>query len=334
MTARPKLLATHPLFEAPRRLLNEHFDAEFWPEPFAPARDELLRRVADKEALVSLLTNKVDAELLAAAPKLRMVANVAVGFDNVDLGACTQRCVAVSNTPGVLDETVADFTWTLVLAVARRLIEGDEMARSGRWTGWDFSQFCGSDVWGKTLGIVGFGRIGRAVARRGSGFSMRIVYTGRTRAPLEVERELRAEFLPMERVLAESDFVSLHVPLGPETRQLIGSRELALMKPSAFLVNTARGPIVEEAALIAALQSRTIAGAALDVYDREPEIPDGLRRSNVVLAPHLGSASVETRTAMAMLAAQNAVAFFARQRPPNILNPEVLDPKIVQSKSL
>jgi len=309
-------------------LLAERFEAEFWDQPDRPPRGELLRRVAGKDALVCLLTEKIDDELLAAAPRLRMVANVAVGYDNIDLNACTRRKVAVSNTPGVLDETTADFAWTLLMAVARRLIEGDTLARSGQWTRWNLDQLCGTDVWGKTLGVVGFGRIGRAVARRARGFGMRVIYSNRSRAPLEVEKELNAEFLESAEVLAQADFLTLHVPLTTETRGMIGAREFAQMKPTAFLINTARGPVVEEAALIAALESGKVAGAALDVYEHEPLIPDGLRRPNVVLAPHMGSASLETRTRMAAMAAENAIALFDGRRPPNILNPAVLEAKV------
>jgi glyoxylate reductase len=323
--ARPKLYVTHPLFEAPRRLLAERFEAEFWDQPDRPPRAELLRRVADKDALICLLTEKIDDELLGAAPRLRMVANVAVGYDNIDLDACTRRKVAVSNTPGVLDETTADFAWTLLMAAARRLIEGDTLARSGQWTRWNLDQLCGTDVWGKTLGIVGFGRIGRAMARRARGFGMRVIYSNRSRAPLEVEKQLNAEFLESAQVLAQADFLTLHVPLTAETRGMIGARELARMKPTAFLINTARGSVVDEAALIAALETGKIAGAALDVYEHEPLIPDGLRRPNVVLAPHMGSASVETRTKMAAMAAENAITLFDGRRPPNILNPAVLE---------
>ena len=322
---KPTLFSTHPLFEEPRRKIAERFDVEYWAAPGRPPRDELLRRVAGKDALICLLTETIDAELLAAAPGLRMVANVAVGFDNIDLQACTRRKVAVSNTPGVLDETTADFAWTLLLAVARRLLEGDALARSGQWQGWNLDQICGADVWGKTLGILGFGRIGRAVARRARGFGMRIVYNDAARATAEIENELRAEFLERDQVLAESDFVSLHVPLLPETRGLIGAAELLRMKPSAFLINTSRGPVVQESALVAALERGTIAGAALDVYENEPRIADGLRRPNVVLAPHLASASTETRTKMALMAVENTIALFDGRRPPNILNPEVLN---------
>jgi glyoxylate reductase len=323
--SRPTLLSTHALFDAPRARLAEHFDVDYWTGAERPPRAEVLRRIAGKDALISLLTETIDDELLAAAPTLRIVANVAVGYDNIDLAACTRRKVAVTNTPGVLDETTADLAWTLILAVARRLIEGDALARSGQWRGWNLDQLCGSDVWGKTLGILGFGRIGRAVARRARGFNMRVIYYSRHRAPADVEMGLNAELLPLDELLAQADFLSLHVPLTPETRGLIGPRELAKMKRSAFLINTSRGPVVQEAALAQALAAGTIAGAALDVYEREPQIHEGLRRPNVVLAPHLGSGTVETRTKMAMMAADNVIAFFAGRRPPNILNPEVLD---------
>src|ERR1700730_7493293 len=322
---RPKILATHRLFEEPRAKLAEHFDVEYWSDSDRPTRAEVLRRVADKQGLICHLTEKIDDELLAAAPHLRSVANVAVGFDNVDVDACTRRNVAASTAPGVLDETTADFAWTLLMAVARRLIEGDALVRSGGWKGWNLDQLCGADVWGKTLGILGFGRIGRAVARRASGFGMRVIYSDAVRAPSEIERELRAEYMERDAVLAQADFISLHVPLLPAARGLIGPRELALMKPTAFLINTSRGPVVQEAALITALEQRQIAGAALDVYEREPQIGHGLLRPNVVLAPHLASGSLETRTRMAMMAVENTIALFEGRRPPNILNPGVME---------
>jgi glyoxylate reductase len=313
------------LFEEPHRKLEEHFDTDFWTGEERPPRAEVLRRVSGKDALVCLLTEKIDGELLdAAGPSLRIVANVAVGFDNVDVPACTARKVAVTNTPGVLDETTADFAWALLMAVARRLVEGDRLARSGAWTKWNLDQLCGTDVWGKTLGIIGLGRIGRAMARRAAGFRMRVLYNSTTRAPAEIEKELNAEYATRDAVLAQADFVSLHVPLNAATRGLVGPAELAKMKRTAFLINTTRGPVVQEAALIDALERGLIAGAALDVFEREPLIPDGLRRDNVVLAPHLGSASVETRTRMAMIAVENAIAYFSGRRPPTILNPEAL----------
>ena len=317
---RPKILVTHRLFEGPRAKLEELCEAEYWSDSERPPRAEVLRRVADKDGLICLLTEKIDDELLSAAPQLRTVANIAVGFDNIDVDACTRRGVAVSNTPGVLDETTADFAWTLLMAVARRLIEGDALCRSGQWKGWNLDQLVGGDIWGKTLGILGFGRIGRAVARRASGFGMRVIYNDAVRAPSEIESELRAEYMERDAVLRDADFLSLHVPLLPETRGLIGPRELALMKPTAFLINTSRGPVVQEAALITALERRQIAGAALDVFEREPQIGHGLLRPNVVLAPHLASASLETRTRMAMMAVENTIAFFEGRRPPNIVN--------------
>jgi glyoxylate reductase len=322
---KPKLFSTHVLFEEPRKKLAERFNVEYWTGEERPPRAEVLQRVSGKDALICLLTEKVDRELLdTAGPNLRIVANVAVGFDNIDVPACTERNVAVTNTPGVLDETTADFAWTLLMAVARRLVEGDRMARSGAWTKWNLDQLCGTDIWGKTLGIIGLGRIGRAVARRASGFRMRILYNSTSRAALEIEKELNAEYVSRDAVFQQADFVSLHVPLNADTRGLVGPAELAEMKRTAFLINTTRGPVVQEAALVEALERGIIAGAALDVFEREPVIPDGLRRDNVVLAPHLGSASVETRTRMALIAVENAIAFFDGKRPPTILNPEAL----------
>ena len=322
--AKPKVFATHSLFDAARQILQESCEVEYWAEPERPPREEVLPRVKDKEGLVCLLTEKVNDELLNAAPKLRIAANVAVGFDNIDVAACTKRGVAATNTPGVLDETTADFAWTLLMAVARRLGEGEALARSGKWKNWNLDQLVGTDVWGKTLGIVGFGRIGRAVARRASGFQMKVIYTDAVRAPEEVEEELRAGFREMNALLAEADFVSLHVPLLPETRGLFDMAKFQRMKPTAFLINTSRGSVVNEEALVAALEGRKIAGAALDVYEKEPFIHPGLKRTNVVLAPHMASASLETRTKMACMAAENVVALFKGQRPPNVLNPEVL----------
>jgi glyoxylate reductase len=322
--AKPKVFATHELFEAARQILGENCEMEYWAKPERPPREELLRRVKGKDGLICLLTEKINDEFLRAAPKLRIAANVAVGFDNIDVTACTKRGVAATNTPGVLDETTADFAWTLLMAVARRLGEGEALARSGNWKGWDLDQLVGTDVWGKTLGIVGFGRIGRAVARRAGGFQMKVIYTDAQRVPEGVEKELNATFCEMNTLLAESDFISVHVPLLPETRGLFDAPKFYRMKPTAFLINTSRGPVVDEAALVAALEERKIAGAGLDVYENEPFIHPGLKRANVVLAPHIASASLETRTKMACIAANNVIALFAGQRPPNILNPEVL----------
>jgi glyoxylate reductase len=312
------------LFDAARAILFDVCDVEYWDKPERPSREEFLERVKEKEGLICLLTEKINDEMLRAAPNLRIAANVAVGFDNIDVGACTKRGVVATNTPGVLDETTADFAWTLLMAVARRLAEGEALARSGNWKGWDLDQLVGADIWGKTLGIVGFGRIGRAMARRAGGFQMKVVYTDAQRAPQSVEKELQAEYRDFNALLEESDFVSVHVPLLPETRGLFDAPKFYRMKPTAFLINTARGPVVQEAALVHALETGKIAGAGLDVYEHEPSIHPGLKRANVVLAPHIASASLETRTKMACMAAQNVRALFTGQRPANMLNPEML----------
>ena len=322
--ARPKVLATRKLFPRAQNILNGACDVEYWTRKERIPKRELHKRVANKDGLVCLLTERVDEELLRRAPKLRIAANVAVGFDNINLADCTKRGVVATNTPGVLDETTADFAWTLLMAVARRLVEGDELARSGKWKGWDLDQLVGTDVWGKTLGIVGFGRIGRAMAHRASGFQMKVIYHDAVRAALDVEKGLHAEYRELDALLAEADFVSVHVPLLPETRKLFDAARFSRMKPTAFFINTSRGPVVDEASLVQVLKRGKIAGAALDVFENEPSIHPGLRRANVVLAPHIASASLETRTKMACIAADNVVTFFRGQRPPNVLNPEAL----------
>ena len=322
--ARPRVYCSHELFEEARKILEATCEAEYWRQAERPPREEVLRRVKDKEGLVCLLTEKVDEGLLHEAPKLRIAANVAVGFDNIDVAACTKSGVVATNTPGVLDETTADFTWALLMAVARRLGEGEQLARSGNWRGWNLDQLCGADIWGKTLGIVGFGRIGRAVARRAMGFNMKVIYTDAVRAPEDAEKAVNATFQDMNTLLAEADFISLHVPLLPETQGLFDAPKFFRMKRTAFLINTSRGPVVDEAALVAALESKKIAGAALDVYENEPFIHPGLKRPNVVLAPHLASASLETRTKMAVMAANNVVLLFQGQMPLNMVNPSVL----------
>jgi lactate dehydrogenase-like 2-hydroxyacid dehydrogenase len=321
---KPRVLATRPLFPAAQQILSAGCEMEYWTRPDRISKEELFRCIKDKEGLVCLLTEQVNEALLQVAQKLRIVANVAVGFDNLDVPACTKRGVVATNTPGVLDETTADFAWTLLMAVARRLGEGEALVRSGNWKGWDLDQLVGTDVYGKTLGIVGFGRIGRAVARRAAGFQMKVIYSDALRAPGEVEKELKAEYRDFNALLAEADFVSVHVPLLAETRGLFDAPKFYRMKPTAFLINTSRGPVVDEAALVHALESGKIAGAGLDVYENEPFMHPGLKRPNVVLAPHIASASLETRTKMACIAAENVVALFAGQRPPNMLNPDVL----------
>jgi glyoxylate reductase len=322
---KPKVFATHPLFPSARKVLDDEFEVDYWNQTERPPRAEVLKRVADKEALICLLTEKVNDDLLAAAPKLRIAATVSVGFDHIDVEACTRRKVVATHTPGVLDDTTADFAWALLMAVARRVLEGDTWLRSGTWPGWDLDQLVGGDVWGKTLGILGFGRIGRGLARRAYGFNMRILYNDAVRAPANVEEQLRAEYVDRDKLFRDSDFISLHVPLLPDTRHLISKENLEKMKPTAYLINTSRGPVVDEAALAEALENKKIAGAALDVYENEPKVnPALLGRKDVVLTPHLASASVDTRTKMALMAANNVTALFQGKRPPNALNADAL----------
>jgi len=283
-------------------------------------KPELISRLHGKEALLCLLTDRIDADVIAAATRLRGIANCAAGYDNIDLGAATRKGIAVSNAPGVLTETTADLAWALILAVARRIPAADRFTRAGLFTGWGIMLMLGADVHGKTLGIVGAGRIGTAVAVRARGFRMKILYCSPERND-RLERELGAARVDLDRLLRESDFVSLHVPLTPETRHLIGERELALMKPGAFLINTSRGAAIDEAALVRALREKRIAGAGLDVYEGEPRLQEGMRDlDNAVLLPHIGSASFETRSRMAEMAAMNLVAMVRGQRPPNCVN--------------
>jgi glyoxylate reductase len=319
--SKPKILVTKALYPAARTVLEAIGDVEYWTGPETIPRAEFLRRVADKHALVCLLTDKVDAELLAAAPQLRIVATVSVGYDNIDVAACTAKAVIATNTPGVLDDTTADFAWALILAIARRLVEGDALVRAGKWPGFAIDQLLGGDVYGKTLGIIGFGRIGQCVARRALGFRMRVIYSGTKGAPADVDKELNAEFTQQNKLFAEADFVTLHVPLTPQTRHLICKESLEKMKRTAFLINTSRGPVIDEEALAEALENKKIAGAALDVYEHEPKVnPKLMARRDVILAPHIGSATVETRTRMMVVAAKNVAAFFEGFTPPNALN--------------
>ena len=322
---RPSIFATHPLFPEARTLLDAHCEVEYWQRPERPTRTEFLRQVGPKDGVICLLTEKIDKEMLAAAPKLRIAANVAVGYDNVNVMDCTSRKVVVTNTPGVLDETTADFAWTLLMCTARRVGEGESLCRSGQWAGWNLDQLCGGDVWGKTLGVIGFGRIGRAVARRSRGFGMKVIYTDAIRAPEGVEHELGARYVDMDSLLASADFISLHVPMMAGTHHLINAERLKKMKRTGYLINTARGPVVDNEALFQALKAGTIAGAGIDVHEQEPKIHAGLAGlKNVVLTPHIASASIETRTKMACIAAENVLALFGGQRPPNVVNPEAL----------
>ncbi|HVD45583.1 MAG TPA: D-glycerate dehydrogenase [Rubrobacter sp.] len=286
-----------------------------------PEREELLDAVRDVSGVLSTATETVDGEVMdAAGEDLKVIANMAVGYDNVDMEAATQRGVVVTNTPGVLDETTADVAFMLLLAAARRLGEGERLLRAGRWEWWGPKQLMGRDVWGKRLGVVGFGRIGQAVARRAKGFGMDVLYYNRSRKQ-EAEQEFGARYLDLDELLETADFVSVHTPLTDETHHLIGETELGRMKPEAVLVNTSRGPVVDEAALADVLAEDRIFAAGLDVYEEEPEVhPELLELENVVLAPHIGSASVETRDKMAVLAAENLVAVLRGEEPKTPVN--------------
>src|SRR5438477_5405298 len=273
------------------------------------SKAELISRLKGKDGLICHIISTIDDEVLAAAPTLKVVANVAVGYNNIDVAAAKRRGVIVTNTPDVLTETTADFAWALLMAAARRVVEADRYARSGQWSRWQWDLLWGNDVYGKTLGVIGFGRIGRAVARRALGFNMRVLYHDTVRADGAAERELKATYVERDMLLRESDFVSLHTLFIPETKHLLNERTLRLMKKTAILVNAARGPIVDEAALVRALREGWIAGAGLDVFEEEPKIHPGLLSlANVTLAPHIASASFDTRLAMATLAVRNCLA--------------------------
>ena len=287
------------------------------------AREAILAQVGDRHGLLSMITDAVDKELMAHAPHLKIVANFGVGYNNVDLAEATRRGILVTNTPDVLTDATADLTMALLLAVGRRVVEGDRHTREGRFRFWAPFHFLGHDISGKTLGIIGMGRIGAAVARRAAGFGMRLLYHNRNRLAPEAELALGVSYAEKQALLQESDFVSLHTPLTPETRHMIGAGELASMKAGAFLINTARGPVVDERALLEALRSRLIAGAGLDVYENEPELTPGLTElPNVVLLPHAGSATVETRNRMAALATENLLAGLEGRLPPACVNCE------------
>jgi glyoxylate reductase len=318
-----RIVLTRRIPEPAIELLDEAADLWCSPHDRPLTSDELHEAVAGADAIVTLLHDRVDGALLdAAGPQLRCVANVAVGYDNVDVGAATDRGVIVTNTPGVLTDATADLAMALILNVTRRLGEGERLVRRREPWSWDMFFLLGTSIEGKTLGIIGLGAIGRATARRARAFGMEIVYAGRRRAPEATEAELGgAEHLELDELLARADVVSIHAPLTPATHHLIDADRLALMGPGAYLVNTARGPIVDERALVTALRENTIAGAAIDVFEHEPEVDPGLLElDNVVLLPHLGSATLQTRTAMAVLAARNALAVLAGEAPPTPVN--------------
>lgn len=321
---KPKVFMTRPLGDEAVEILTARCEVSFNPDDSPLAPPELAHWLREAEgALVA--GARLTADVIAQAPNLRAVSNVGVGYDNLDIPALTARRIPATNTVGVVEETTADLAFALLLAVARRVCEGDQYVRQGQWRQWHWNLLWGANVHRKTIGLYGFGQIGQAMARRARGFSMQIRYHSRHRAPEPVERELDAQFADRETLLAESDFLSLHVPLTAETRHLIGASEFARMKPSAFLINTARGPVVDEQALAEALAQHQIAGAALDVFEQEPHVhPSLIGMANVLLAPHVGSATAETRAAMARAAALNLLDLLDGKRPRTLLNPEAL----------
>lgn len=320
--SRPRVYVTRRIPQPAIDLLLPECQVRMWPEDeTAVPREILIEELRNAEGVLTLLTERIDAELLSSSPNLVMVANMAVGFDNIDLAACTDRRVMVSNTPDVLTETTADLVWALLMATARRIVEAQKLVERDEWRSWSPLMLAGQDVYGATLGVIGAGRIGSAVMRRATGFGMRILYSGRTRNP-ELEAATGASFVTQEELLANADFVVPMVPLTPNTRHLIDERALALMKPTACLINVSRGPVVDEQALERALDTNKLWGAGLDVWDSEPIRANHplLRFPNVVALPHIASASIATRNRMATLAAENLVAGVTGKLPPNLLN--------------
>ncbi|MEW5892503.1 MAG: D-glycerate dehydrogenase [Pseudomonadota bacterium] len=321
---KPKILVTREVFDEVLAFLGEQFEVEAnqGDVPFTPA--QLAQRLAGKAGALTTISDRIDAELLARCPDLRAVCNIAVGFNNFDLAACTAHGVLATNTPGVLDDATADFTWALILAAARRVTEAERYLRAGRWTGWQLKQFLGTDVHHATLGILGMGRIGQKVARRALGFDMPVLYHNRSRLPEAQERALNARYVSLDELLAQADILTVHTPYTPQTHHLIGAAEFARMKPGVVFIHASRGGVVDDAALVAALKDGRIGAAGLDVYEGEPRLnAELLGFDNVVLTPHIASASEVTRRNMAMLAAQNLVAALNGETPPNLLNPEV-----------
>ncbi len=321
---RPKVLITRPIQQSVIDRISEHCDVQVHTvdEPMPP--ELLLPAMRDVDGVMPAGV-RISREIIEASPRLRVVSNIAVGYDNIDLETCNRRHILVTNTSDVLTEATADLAFALLLAAGRRVAEGDRYVRGGQWKHWQWNFLWGTEIHGKTLGLFGFGRIAQAVARRARGFSMGILYHARHRVAAGIEKEFAAEFVDRETLLRQSDFLSLHVPLTPETRHAIGASELALMKPSAFIINAARGPVIDEEALVQALQAGGLAGAGLDVFENEPKPhPALMTMENVTMTPHVGSATAETRLQMALLASKNLLAALRGERPPNLVNPEAL----------
>jgi glyoxylate reductase len=316
----PKVFLSRRLPDTTMRRLEQETRLTFNPENRSLSPQELRHAVAGQDALISLLTDRIDSELLDAAPNLKVVSNFAVGYNNIDLSAAKKRKVMVTNTPGVLTDATADMTWALLMAVSRRLIEGDSMVRQEKWTGWEPLQLLGGHVTGATLGLIGLGRIGQAVARRAAGFGMNILAWNRSLPDPKLIEQLGITMMSIDEVCQQSDYVSLHLSLNESTKHILNADRLAMMKPTAYVINTARGPHIDEAALVHALRSNQIAGAGLDVYEREPILQTGLvELDNVVLAPHLGSATYQTRAQMGEMVVNNVLAACQGKRPPNLV---------------
>jgi len=321
---KPKVLVTREIAKDALARLKQQFVviANQKDAPVSPR--QLLQKLKGVDGAVTLTTDTISDDVLAKNPQLKIVSNVAVGYNNFDVQAATRRGVMMTNTPGAVDDATADLTWALILSAARGVTFADRSVRAGRWKRWRMMEYLGQDIYGKTIGIVGFGRIGRGVARRAMGFNMKVLYASRSRASDALEQELRASYVDKHTLLRESDVVTLHLPLFPETRHYIGAADLALMKKTAILVNASRGPVVDEKALVRALKAGRIAGAGLDVYENEPALAAGLAQlPNVVLTPHVGSGTYATRLKMSNMAVTNCIAGLTGQRPPNLLNPEV-----------
>ena len=319
---RSKVFIAREVFQETLDYLAQHFevDSNQADTPLTPA--QLAGRLTDKDGALITLTERIDAALLERCPKLKAVCNIAVGYNNIDLKACSERGVLATNTPGVLDDSTADFTWTLILATARRVTESERYLRAGEWKGWKLEQFLGTDVHHATLGILGMGRIGQAVARRARGFDMTVLYHNSRRLSAEVEKNCNAAYVSLDELLARADILTIHLPYSPATHHIMGARELAKMKPGAILIHAARGGVVDDTALVEALKRRTIAAAGLDVFENEPALnPEFLKLDNAVLTPHIASSTATTRRRMAMMAAENLIAALTTGHPPNLLNP-------------
>lgn len=316
-----KVFVTRQIPQKGLEMLKARFEVEIGASDRNLSRREICEGTKDADALVCLLSDAIDEEILSDAKKLKIIANYAVGYNNINVEYAKEHGIFVTNTPGVLTETTADLTWALMLSVARRIVEADKFTRSGKFKGWEPELMLGSDIFGKTLGVIGAGRIGQAVMKRAIGFGMRVIYYSKSRLPLDIESNLNASYVSLEKLLKEADFVSLHVPLTKNTYHMIGKDQLSLMKRTAYLINTARGPVVDEEALVKFLKEKRIAGAALDVFENEPLLTPGLTElDNVVITPHIGSASKETREKMSVIVAENVIAALEGKIPPNCVN--------------